>query len=131
MPQGCHVIIERGDGLLQGGMNEVGGELGKRFENEAALVETGVRDGEREVVDDAIVVEQDVEIDGARTPALCGGFPPALALNRLELCQQRVRIERGVNFGDSVEVRSLRRSADRLRLKDRRHLDKAYAVHRP
>ena len=129
-----HGTVERCQQLkslvAQDRVNSLWSKLGQRLKDKAALVKAGVRNRQGWVVEDAVIVQQDVEIDGAWAPALCGRFAPALTLNGLKLDEQRVRLERGVDFDNRIQVRTLRRS-DRFRLDDARHLDEAYAVRRP
>ncbi len=114
--------------LAQCGGDGLWSQLNQRFQDKAALVEAGVWDCQFGVVDDAVVVEQDVEVDRAWAPALCGGLAALLALNGLELDEQRVRMEVGVDLGNTVEVGALRWSTYRLGFDERCHLDKAHAL---
>ena len=51
----------------------VGGDLGQRHENEGALEQVRVGQRQGGVVEDKIVISQDVEIDGPRSPVLFFG----------------------------------------------------------
>ena len=74
------------------------GDFAEWFENETALGKTWVRDGEFFALDDHVVVEQDVEIKGARAPAddaLAFGF----GLDDVEATQESEWVVRGMGPG--------------------------------
>ena len=82
------------------------GDFAEWFENETALGKTWVRDGEFFALDDHVVVEQDVEIKGARAPAddaLAFGF----GLDDVEAAQESEWVVRGFDEGSHIEVRAL------------------------
>src|SRR5437879_3837045 len=64
--QGCE---ETGDALTELGMDQLGCELGEREEDEAALVQLGMRDLEGPLLHDVLVAEEDVEVDHPGAPA--------------------------------------------------------------
>ncbi|MEZ4522790.1 MAG: hypothetical protein R3A46_14255 [Thermomicrobiales bacterium] len=47
-------------------MNEAGGDIAERHQDEETLVQPGMWNGDSFVVDDQVVVEQQVEIDRTR-----------------------------------------------------------------
>jgi hypothetical protein len=62
-----------GDGSMEGGMLESGGDFGEGGEDEAAFVQGGVGKGEIGCLHDEIAVEQEVEVDDARAFGWGGG----------------------------------------------------------
>ena len=82
------------------------GDFAEWFENKTALGKTWVRDGEFFALDDHVVVEQDVEIKGARAPAddaLAFGF----GLDDVEAAQESEGVVRGFDEGRHIEIRAL------------------------
>ena len=84
----------------------LGGDLTEGFKNESALGKARVRDGEFFALDDHVVIEQDVEIKGARAPAndaLAFGF----GFDDVQAAQERERVVRGFDEGSHIEVWAL------------------------
>ncbi len=82
------------------------GDFAEWFENKTALGKTRVRDGEFFALDDHVVIEQDVEIKGARAPAndaLAFGF----GFDDVQAAQERERVVRGFDEGSHIEIRAL------------------------
>ena len=64
------------------GTTRSGVELRERLEREGALVETRMGHGEPRLVDDGVAVEQQVEVDRPRPPALAARSRPSRARRR-------------------------------------------------
>ena len=98
---------EFGDGAVERGDAEVGGYGGEGFEDEAALVEAGVREGEGFGGDDVVGVEEEVEVEGAGGPGV-GRFLGAVAvagtLDCVEFAEERVGVESGFDERGGVQV---------------------------
>ncbi len=82
---------------------EVGGDVGERCEDERALGEPGVGEGELRVVAETVAVEEQVEVERAVAPARAAP-PPRLALEEFQHRQQRFRFEVGVTDDGAVEI---------------------------
>ena len=74
-----------------------------------------MRDGQAGLVDHLVAVEQQVEVDRARPPAL-PALAAQLALDREEDVEQLPRRELGLERGDAVQEPRLVGDADRIRL---------------
>ena len=97
--------------------------LRQRLEHERAFREARMRDDERWRVDDEIAVEDEIEVERARR-ADAGALAAALAFERQELAQQRLRRERRLPHHGAVQKRRLRlRHVDGLGLDERRHAE--------
>ena len=107
----------------------LGRDVAQRRQHEPPLPHARVRNREVGVVERHVVDEQ------ARRRRACAD-PNARPRARRELldplatAQQRMRIEIGLDRDDRVEVRVLRRAADRCGLVDARHRDHATPGHR-
>lgn len=85
-----------GDGCAEQGMTKFGGNLGQRRENEAALGEAGMRQGEPGRADDEVAEQEQVEIERARAVGqVTGAVATVVAFRGEEEVEQRFRIERG------------------------------------
>src|SRR5579885_1982296 len=91
-----------------------GPQFGKRREHERPLVEPRMGHLQARLVHADPVHEQDVEIDGARTPALAVSAPH-FPFGRLELRKQLARGQRRFDLGDRVAEFGLRGDAPRTR----------------
>jgi len=103
-------------------INPLRRELRKRFEHESPVSKARVRHGQFRPFDDAIAEEDQIQIErprraGPRSRSAAG------VLDRHQLCEQRIRIERGCADHGRVQI-------GRLRLRDveRRRLAKARDV---
>jgi hypothetical protein len=90
------------------GDDAVGRDLGKRHENEGALEQMRVGQRQGGVVEDQIVISQEIEIDGSRSPVLFFAAVAAEgAFAGLGASQQRVRRKRRRNRNDGIDERRL------------------------
>lgn len=90
-------------------MSRVGGDFGEGGEDEASLVHARVRDGEGGEGEGEGVVEEDVEVDGARGPeGFVGADAAEGAFDGEEEVEECVRTEGGSEGGGGVEVGRLR-----------------------
>ena len=84
----------------------LGGDFVEGLENETALGKARVRDGEFFALNDHVVIEQDVEIKGARTPA-DDAFAVGFGFDDVEATQEREGVVRRFDEGSHIEVRAL------------------------
>ena len=81
----------------------VGRNLGQRHQHEGALEKPGMRQRQFRLVDPDIVIGDQVEVEGARTPArLTGAVAAELLFDLVQREQQRVRIEAGFDLDAGV-----------------------------
>src|SRR5215468_4321109 len=111
-------------------MDEVGREVGERHQREGALVQARVREHEAGLVQHQLAVEQEVEVEAPRRVADAGAHTAGERLDREQPLEQRARRERGAERHRRVQVRALRRPADRRGLVDRRHREHGDALAR-
>ena len=79
-------------GRLTGDDQEIWSDFMKRYENERAVRETRMGDVQIGLVQDEVSVEQDVEIEGARTVENTGGtLASEVVLDAEESCEKRGR----------------------------------------
>ena len=100
-------------------MHGVRSQLGERHQGEGALVQAGVRDAQRALGDDAVAVQEQVQVDLARAPALA----PHAAEDVFHLQQppqRRPRREQRADLRSRIQVPRLG-GADRVGLVDARH----------
>ena len=90
---------------------EVGVEVGEGLQHEAPFGEAGVGHGEALGIDALIVVGEDVEVDGARSPATAGAAADGV-LDGLEGVEEGDRFEVGFGEEDGVEEGGLVGDAD-------------------
>src|SRR3712207_3587540 len=98
------VECELGNRHVQAGNLKVRGQIAQGLEHERALVQTWMGDYEILVVDLLVAIDQDVEVDGSRSPANTTGAPH-VPLDGLETSEQRVGIEARRSDQREVEVR--------------------------
>ena len=103
-------------------MNQVGGDVHQRDEDEGAFVQARVRDDERRRVEDEVIVEQDVEIDETRPPTE-GVLASDLDLGLFQRSEEGVWLERRPCMDDHVEERGLVGVAPGRSLVDSRNSD--------
>src|SRR5690242_12946678 len=87
----------------QAGDRELGGEVRERIQDEGAFVQPGVRQRERGRRERYVGVEQDVQIERARTPAR-SRTAAVPHLDLLEAGEQGLGREPGLGAGDRVQV---------------------------
>src|SRR5262245_9464136 len=108
------------------GASDMGGRQGVELYDltlpEIAVRQLGVRHGELRGGDDAIAKTDDVEIEGARAPALAA-LAPRFDLDRAAVLQQLERLERGHEQDHLIEVGPLRHRSQRCGLFDARRGD--------
>ena len=80
-----------------------------------------MRDGEARLVDDAVAVEEQVEVDRARPPVRAVAFTAEPALDSEQYVEQRPRLELGVDLRNGIQEPRLLLVAPGLRLDDLRH----------
>jgi len=101
-------------------VNHVWGDLGERFEDETTFVHCRMRDSKSGSVDHAIVVKQQIEVDGARALRHRGGAVAAeFALDGEQGFHQFLGRQSGLDAHDGVHEVWLRGVADRLGLIER------------
>src|SRR5260370_35167856 len=95
-------------------MPKVRGNLGQRLQDEEAFVQTRMRHSQLRPATDKIIVEQQVEVDGAR-PVVSIADAARLLLDFQERSQKLLRLELRLQLGGRVEKIALpRRPTDRL-----------------
>ena len=92
-------------------MRDVRRDVAQGAEDEVALVHAGMGDGEVGFIDDEVVVEEDVEVEGARAPALAADSAGGL-FDVAEVGEQVAGGEGGVERDGGVEVGVLAGRAD-------------------
>jgi hypothetical protein len=96
---------EGGDVAMQQGVDGGGGDLGEGQKDEGALVEARVRDEEARRGDDAVLVEQEVEVEGAGGGVLAGGAHAAMGgFDGKQGLEQGLVGERGLEGDGGVQV---------------------------
>ena len=85
--------------------------------DERSLVHAGVGDDEAVVGDRHVVDEQDVDVDGPRSPAHVA-HAAELGFDAVDGREEVERLEVGVDLGDDVQEVGLLGAADGIRLPD-------------
>jgi len=80
------------------------GDIGKRHQHEGALVNLGMGDGEGRTCDGAVAIEQEVQIERARSPPLPFPHPPVASLDALQRRQQVPRSAARAQRDNGVHV---------------------------
>lgn len=93
-------------------MHGVGRDVVQGFEDEPSLGHSRVRHGEAGLVDDLIVVEQQIEVEGARAPPF-SPFAPRGSFDAAQVFEQVEGSKGCVECGGGVEERPLPRRPDR------------------
>ncbi len=97
-------------------MNDAGSDLRERLKDEQAFVHPWMGNDQLRFAADEIAVEEQIEIEGARS-ILGGPHAAELAFDFKQEMKQVGGSEIGLQLGGGVEIRALiRRSADRRRL---------------
>src|SRR3954453_4312865 len=99
------------------GVDELRRDVAQRGQHEAALPHARVRQHQFSRVDLQVVDEQQIDVERPRSPAF-GAYATGAFFDQLALVEQLEWLELGVDRDDCVEVRILRRSADRRGLVD-------------
>ena len=107
-----------GDSLPRHRVNPLRRKLGERLQDELPFEHTGVGNAEMRKCNLLVAVEQDVDIDRSRPPALRLRGPDAahIRLDRVTQFEKRFRQQCGTDFRHPVHVAPLRRPADRIGL---------------
>src|SRR5438552_8408593 len=117
---GASSLSEQGFHAAEAGDDEARSQLGKRLEDEPALVQARVWDGQPRLVDLLVAVEEEVEVERARA-VLAGHADTAEALLHVEQAvEELTRLERRVERSGAVEEARLLADPDRFRLAQRR-----------
>ena len=98
---------EIADGQAADGIDEIGRDLGERFEDEPPLAEPGMRNDESRLVDDAVAEQDEIEIErprGIRERA----FAPTLVLDREQAVQQNACRQPGLPYRRRIQIEPLR-----------------------
>ena len=111
-------------------MDQVRSQLGQRLKDKPALMQARVGHIQPGFVDNPVIIEQQVKIQRARTPANVRRAAAGLNFNLLQGAQEVAGRQRRRQFHDSVKVRGLGRPADRHGLPDGRHLDQPHVGQR-
>jgi hypothetical protein len=109
-------IGEKLSGGQAGGRNaEIGSYFGERDEYEGTLAKAGMRDFKTGLGEDKIAIEEDIEVDGARTVGHgARAIAAKEALDEEKVIKQCARREIGFKGDDGVEEAGLIGGADRL-----------------
>ncbi len=95
---------EVGDGAVEGGVYEGWGDFGQRGQDEAALMEGGMGEGEVGGLEDGVGVEQEIEVEDARALGWSVGAVAAHGVfDREELVEEDVWGEGSFEEGGGVE----------------------------
>src|SRR6185312_7518275 len=116
--QGFHAPAPRDD--------EARSELGERLEDEAPLVQAGVRNGEPGLLDLLVAVEQEIEIERPRAARAGDAHATEAPLDREQPVEELTRGKGRVELGGAVEEARLLTDAHRLGLaqaRDGHHRD--------
>ena len=90
--------------------------LAERSQHESTLGVTRVRHGQVAALDHHVIEEQQVEVEGARSPVHVA-HPAGVGLDAMQPAQQRVGVEFGLDLGHHVEIGALiLGAADRIGL---------------
>ena len=82
----------------------VGGDLGQRHQHEGALEQPRMRQRQFRLVEPDVVIGDQIEVEGARTPArLIGAIAAELLLDLVQREQQRMRIEAGLDLDAGID----------------------------
>ena len=98
---------------------EIGGEIVQGNQDECAPVHLRMGDLQTRTVNLLLAEQEQVEIQRAWTPVLTTLTPIAF-FDSLQLVEQRVRIQRGVEHGNGIDIIRLAREAQRRRAIQRR-----------
>ncbi len=109
--QGAESGEEIASGATKEGMEEVGGDLGEGNEDEGALVEAGVREDQGRGVEDEVVVEKKIEVEGAGSVGE-GADAAERGFDGEQGGEEGWGIEAGFETGDGVEEGGLALVAD-------------------
>src|SRR5438093_259207 len=117
-------LRQRRDADAEDGMPRLRRDLRERDEREGPAGEAGVRNLERRHAHDALVVQEQVEVDETRPPALLARpVASELALDALQRGEQRLGLERRLERAGGVDERRLVRLPPRLGLVERGRRD--------
>ena len=100
-------------------MHRLRGNFGERDQNEGALVQTRVRQGQLGRVEDHVVDQEQIEIDRARSVRE-GARATQVALDAEQCVEEVDRSQRGLQRNDRVQESRLLQVSDRLRLVETR-----------
>ena len=128
------------DAFAQHGVDGLRGDLGEGFQDEPALVQGGVRhveggaaraDVPRVLIEHRLIVEQQVEVEGACAPVLPLRFgrPTGVTLDGLKPLEQRGGRQSGGHDRGGVQVRPLPGRPDRRGLVGVAHRQQARLGH--